>query len=441
MDKVISGPWGNRRSQSARAIEMERVEGAFRKLKRNDDDVFQHLARKVAGYLEEAESHSSRSGNIGKIIGGDTDRTARHRNRFSWNGQARDFKKQPLAKNPGQWIALLRRCAEVLNRTPEAIFLEAFSGSRLRPATVPTDFTQASWLNAFLDLMERLEKHICEGTDITDLFKYLISSHIRFCDGEAHDFYFSAIPQISPDIPEYSDILDQIPFVKICTDLSGYHPYPSDNLSYPDELSLWSQILKHCFDTNIPNNYDMRLALYIRRGLTIIPGEPPGGPRLALYKWPFVELEASSPEAGDQSPPIFSIPDFSGQQIAGELLVSEFPEFAPHMMGNVSIAPLGTEAFNAVVIERFFEFDDAIGGMYEDEGCWDPHFDSPEIEYSSYSPKTTVAARIERNLLFADWAGVPSKRIDRLLEIEISSKSESVRRHRNKSREILERRV
>ncbi|MFC4595531.1 hypothetical protein [Sphingobium tyrosinilyticum] len=112
-DNVLEGPWKVRPPRSAKEIELERVEREFRQMGRGDEDVFEHLAQRIETYLKEAEKRGPKSGAIGRIIGGDTDKTARHRNRFSWDGEARDFKKQPLSKNPGQWLAVMRRCAEV----------------------------------------------------------------------------------------------------------------------------------------------------------------------------------------------------------------------------------------------------------------------------------------------------------------------------------------
>src|SRR3546814_6433576 len=78
--------------------------------------------------------------------------------------------------------------------------------------------------------------------------------------------------------------------------------------------------------------------------------------------------------------------------------------------------PLGTKAFDEIATTSFDDFHGRIGG--NDERCWDPILDVEPgtLEYASNAPDITIAAMIERNLLFADRASLPEQRLDRILE-------------------------
>ena len=436
-DNVLEGPWKARLPRSAKEIELERVEREFRKMGRGDDDIFLHLAQKMAAYLEEAQPRGSKAGAIGRIIGGDTDKTARHRNRFSWDGAERDFKQQPLAKNPGQWLAVIRRCAEELKRPIDDLLLEAFAGSRLRPSLVPTDYAQASWLRSFLDLMMALDDRLCGQPQVEDLLDYITAAHLEFdYDGELAETEEPILPWFRADVPDWKEMLFQLPHTRVCSSISGAYFFAPDEGMAESERQAWHQIIEGCQAAHLIETHRISLAMKVRRGLAIIPGEGFGRPRLALFKWPAVVLEASDLEVIiDQNSQKFELPLYA-HPIAGEILYPDYPDYAPHLVHRVLFAPVGTEEFTAIASEFFREYHGSIGGA--DESCWDPLFadEVVTIEWASSAPKTTVAAMIERNLLFADLAGFPELRIDRLLQSDLDSKIEAVHRHRTEVERI-----
>lgn len=438
---VVPGPWKQNpaNNQSAFAHEIDRVEGQFRKMGRRDADVFEHLARKVYRYLADVEQAGAKSGRIGWIIAGDTDQTARHRKRFSWNGDLRDFKKEPLCKNPGQWLAVLKRCAQDRNQPAEELLLEAFAGSRIRPATLPTDFTEASWLGAFLDIMRALEQKICDHSDALGLLSYISAAHLEFDDAKTiTESVEPILPYFRADLPEWSEILDQIPYTQICTNWVGDYVYQPDLLKDSDEKAAWMQLIEGCGAAHLMGTHHFSISALIRRGIAIIPGEESERPRLAIFKWPVARF--NSFEIGiDWANTVFNeieIPS-SCHVHASKILFRSNPEYEPHLIERVTFAPLGSSQFNAIVCEAFRELYGSVGGF--GENCWDPMYadEGTEIDYASAAPKATVAAMIERNLLFADAAGVPEQRLDRLLENDIRVMAEAVRAYRKQIDEIV----
>src|SRR3546814_203985 len=146
--KIIAFPSSGSNRVSSLSLEVDRIEREMRGLRRRDNDVFMHLARKVHGYLAEVEKLGLRSGRIGEIIGGSEHPSAKNRPRFSWNGESRDFTASPLNKNGLHWINVIARCAEALAISRDDLLLDAVNGSRIRPSGGPSEYSAGSWLAA-----------------------------------------------------------------------------------------------------------------------------------------------------------------------------------------------------------------------------------------------------------------------------------------------------
>lgn len=436
---ILEGPWEGRRPVSAREIELQRIEREFRNMGRRDQDIFEHLAKKMAGYLKDVEKFGQKTGAIGRIIGGDSDGTARHRHRFCWDGSERDFKQQPLAKAPGQWLAVLSRCAEELKQPVQELLLDAFAGSRLRPSLVSTEYARTTWLQSFLELMMAMEERLCGQPHVQGLLSYIAAEHLeKNDDGNLVEADEPILPWFQADVPEWEELLYQLPYTQVCTNILGeYYYHPEDNMK-EGVREAWTKILERCEATPISETHRISLFMKVRRGLAIVPGNESERPRLALFKWPNVSLIAY--ESGinyDNRSVHFQLPR-DVHSLAGEILFPRYYDFPPHMVERVLFAPVGTEAFSGIACESFPEYRGSVGGA--DESCWDPLYsdEGQNIEWSSSSPKATVAAMIERNLLFADVAGVPEQRVDRLLQADLNWLGEAVNQYRSKIVQITE---
>lgn len=439
-ETIIRGPWSTSRGsgQTARSMEIARIAREFRHMRRRDADVFQHLSLKVWSYLAEAEKEGPRSGVIGHIIGGDSDGTARHRARFSWNGEQRDFAEQPLCKNAGQWLGVLQRCAAALKRSPEDLLLDAFSGSRLRPVATPIEYSQLSWLGSFLDLAGRLEDQLCGRHRADGLLNYIADAHLEFDDnGDLVGADDPLLPWFRSDIPEWTDILGQIPFAPLTSNLIAGYSYGPGRTMDSTERDAWNRLFDICTAGAWLQTHQLSLLMLIRKGMAVIPRDGKSRPSLALFKWPSVTLVASKvakqPDGNSRS---LDLP-LDAHPVIGEILHPAFEEFAPHLVERISFAPFGSDAFAAFASESFPDFQETGRGTIDI--CWDPLFaeEGQKIDWASSAPKSTLAASIERNLLFADEAGVPQLRIDRLLDSQISRMAEAVRKHRVQVEQIV----
>ncbi len=440
-DTVIQGPWGApaRSGQSALSLEVARVKAKFKQLRHRDDDVFKDLAVKTWGYLAQAEKNGRRSGIIGYIIGGGSgnDGTARHRRRYSWDGESRDFKKFPISKNSDHWLGVLNRCAEALQRTEEDLLLEAFSGSRLRPVAAPSEFGAESWLQPFIDMMTRMEDRLCNRPDAIGLLDYISSAHLSFEDGRLVETDDPILPGFRTDVPELPDAISQLPSVGVSSNLVGGWTYSPGPYMGSEESEAWLRLLQACGARARIGSAHFNLLMLVRRGLCLIPEPGASRPRLALYKWPMVRLvETSQPKEIDDLSVNVPIP-LGASSIVGEILQPYHTDFAPDSVELISFAPLGSAAFDAMAAEAFADLE--LLGVNTDDSCWDPMSsdDARNVDVVSDSPKSTVAAIIERNLLFADAAEVPELRLDRLMESKINEWADAVREHRARVENIV----
>lgn len=429
-EKVIPfKPASNKPANSARNLELERVTREFKSLGRSDNDVFRHLAQKMHGYLAEVEALGKKTGKIGKIIGGYDEPSARHRTRYAWDGTERNFSEESLCKLPGNWLLVLERCAEALNRAPDELLLDALAGTRLRQASGPSEYSAGSWMQDFHGLMHSLQERLTANREFDGLLDYLAGAHLEFQeDGSLLEMDEPALAWFRADIPEWPSILDQLPYARICTDLPGgmYNDLISD--SHPELQEQWLELLSLCNVMDLVESHQFVLSPRIRRGLALIP-TPEGQSPLALFRWPTSVLMAYP--GGNPFDPATRSMSLPSQAVltAGKLLNNISDIYTADTLDRVSFAQFGTAGFDMYATETF---PDLIGSILHDEHCWDPMFadGALNIEWASSAPRASLAATIERNLLFADEAGVPEMRLDRLLEAGLMRMASAVRQHR-----------
>ncbi|MFC4595083.1 hypothetical protein, partial [Sphingobium tyrosinilyticum] len=328
--------------------------------------------------------------------------------------------------------------AEELRSPADDLLLDAFAGSRLRRPQVSTEYAQASWLQSFLDLMMALEERLCGQSRVQGLLDYIAAAHLEFDDdGNLVEADEPILPWFRADIPDWKEMLDQLSYTRVCSNIAGEYVFaPSDNINEA-ERNAWEHIIENCQADHLAETHRFSLFMTIRRGLVIIPGEGSERPRLALFKWPKVTLIAANRDLIiDPNCVPFELPLLT-HPVAGEILFPKLSDYPPHLVERVQFAPIGTEEFNSIATEAFPEYQGSIGGL--DEHCWDPLYadEGQTIEWASSAPKATVAAMIERNLLFADLADAPELRVDRLLQSDLDNKIEAVRRHRAKVERII----
>jgi len=432
--KIIALPPARDRVSSL-SLEIDRIEGEMRVLRRADNDVFRHLARKVHGYLGQVEKQGLRTGRIGRIIGGPEHPSAKDRLRFSWDGkEGRDFTASPLNKNGLHWLNVIARCAEELCLSRADLLLDAVNGSRIRPSGGPSEYSEGSWLAEFHSLMEALQTRLSAHQDMEGLFAYLVQSQLDLDD--AGGLSHSDEPILSwfrAELPEWPAIFGQIPCAMVCKDLVGGFAGAVNVNQFDDQHDAWLEFFKGTFPDFQVEGTNQYLIPWAHYGVAIIP-DVDLRPSLALYRWAQV-IVSNFDDAGRET--TYSLP-IAGSDLAGTTLGPFFPDFDEGLVGRVLFAPLGTKAFDEIATTSFDDFHGRIGG--NDDRCWDPIQDvEPDaLEYASIAPDITIAAMIERNLLFADLASVPDQRIDRILEQDIEKMAHAVRKHRERIRKIVD---
>lgn len=449
-DNVVPFPRGAKPG-AAVSIEVERVKRELRALRRRDDDVFRHLARKVHGYLLEVEKKGQRTGHIGRIIGGHKYPSAKDRIRFTWDGENdRDFKANPLNKTGPRWLEVIDRCAKVLGRSEDDLLLDAVAGSRLRPASGPSEYSEGSWLAEFHVLMEALQARLRAHKDCDGLFAYLIRSHLNF-DAERNLSREDEpiLAWFRADFPEWPEVFGQVPHVPVCDDLAGGFKSSIAMSEMADQRHVWKELLDSCFPDHVEMVVEAYLVPRIRYGIALVP-DMECNPALAFFKWPCVGFSSAydpasvlyadnvDPFTGLAHGPAIELRHPSHLELASALLRPWIADFSEELIGRVSFAPLGTKAFDEIAATSFEDFWGRVGG--EENRCWDPFQDSKsdEIEYASGAPDMTVVAMIERNLLFADRAGKAEQRIDRILENDIEQMAGAIREHRAMTSAIVD---
>lgn len=431
--KIIALPPARDRVSSL-SLEIDRIEGEMRALRRADNDIFRHLARKVHGYLGQVEKQGLRTGRIGRIIGGPEHPSAKDRLRFSWDGKEdRDFTASPLNKNGLHWLNVIARCAEELRLSRADLVLDAVNGSRIRPSGGPSEYAEGSWLAEFHSLMEALQTRLTTHRDMEGLFTYLVQSQLDL--DEAGNLSHSdepVLPWFRAEFPEWPTIFGQIPHAMVCGDLVGGFAGALYVNQIDDQRDAWLEFLASAFPEFHPEGANPYLMPWAYYGLAIVP-DAQLRPSLALYKWAHV-VAGNIDDAGRETSYHLSA---AGLDLAGAILGRFFPDFNESLAGRVLFASLGTKAFDEMATTSFDDFLGRVGG--NENRCWDPFHDAePDaLEYASNAPDMTVAAMIERNLLFADAASVPDQRIDRILEQDIEKMARSVRKHRERIRKIL----
>jgi hypothetical protein len=410
-DNVIPFPRAarsNRISGSAEAAASIRAE--FRQLGRAQRETFAHLARHTFGLVEELKAtFGERSGKMQRAFG----ELLKQKQRFILT---EDAEPHVLCQNPGNWMQVLRGLAIELGRNPDRALLEAFRGTSLMPTREAHDATREQWLGSFRHLMERLTSHLAANHDFPALTTYMADSGLLVENGqlEVCETQSDAIG-IEADGLYTPAVLSGLPHVM------GLNYRSRLEVTFEAEDGSLLDIIKAAgLDVSIANEETgATLRGGTRTGLAFVLDAATGVMTIALAEWEVLELVFDHQTEHERPVAVFR----NYQQLG----------FAP---GAATMLPPNSVRFSMRGAPDF----DAIAASHiifpeiwldrPDFAVWDPGSYVTTVEdFPSEAPARTVAAVIERNLVYATDEHL-SQRIDRILLSQLEKLDRLVRSHR-----------
>lgn len=412
---------GHEGANSLVHVRLKSLEEEFRREGKRQTERFERLSRIVERLVTDLKaSKGEKSGALKRAFA----ELAPIKGRFS----AREgVPPNDIYRTPAAWLRVLKGLAVELDRDPrqtvlavlEESLVDTQSGSMLGPE---------AWLSEFSGLMGAMRDAIVARSDLASLVGFAALNGLFFEGGEPVVSEWPYEPDFVPGGLYSPLILGVTPHVLGL----NYEPIavleldPSDSYQHAQLFDLWNPIGE--FEQGLVASA-RGAGLYegVRTGLAFAVRSDTGEPDIALLEWHLsgVILTDAGTEGSRFIPAEFvdgalpTHPKHAGYE--GEPDRLRPANWVPN---SVRLHFRGTAGFEllarASVIEPW-----AWTDPQEVETVWSP--DKQDFtECPLLSPRHTVAAVVEGNLLYADQEGTPKQRLDRLLTQAVADLAERI---------------
>lgn len=412
----------NRTALAGRARSSALLQARFMAGHGVENGVYEHLARRVHTSVAEIQSRQGpRSGALARAFG---ENFLKQKKRFCL---ASGEKAGVLCQNPGNWLQVLNGLALELGEEPADFILDAFTGSALLPGRTATGYDQESWLIAFERLIQDMTSALARTGDLASTCRYLFDSALAEHGGVLTPIEHQAESAFVDDRFEYDcSILGQIPYVLGLNYRAEYHP--GLDLADPNVREL---AIDFWPEEELPSTGLVEVESGVRTGLAYAVDMASGKPALALFEWRVGTLSVSAPHTEANS----------SKAMSGDCDLLLYGEEATKTgrlaHGSIRFGFVGSDRFRELAGQQIL-FPDIWVDDAENE-LWDPGgYLDKAMDYPTNSPARTVAAAVERNLLYAGPEGQKERRLDTILGTRLQSLEALITIERTKQNSILE---